>query len=192
MTGTKISISSRSCPFPPGCWLNSVTHVVGHSDVWFLTVIRPWGRLLWCQSSGLVLGHQSCRLLLCSPLLQVWLSAASEPLLGAWNPIDCSSCLLWSLDIAGGGQGAVSNMYHTVLVLECFWGRFSQESLPLLSSLQFPLIFFLLDFYSSKATNWTRHFAALSHSCNSKDEMSTCFNEEKGLDNEKYHGKTID
>lgn len=118
MTGTKISISSRSCPFPPGCWLNSVTHVVGHSDVWFLTVIRPCGRLLWCQSSGLVLGHQSCRLLLCSPLLQVWLSAASEPLLGAWNPIDCSSCLLWSLDIGGGrARGCIKHVSHST----CTW-----------------------------------------------------------------------
>ena len=57
MIGAKISINSRSCPFPSGWSLNSIAPVTGPSVIWPLTIIYTCRCLLWYQSSGLVLGH---------------------------------------------------------------------------------------------------------------------------------------
>lgn len=110
------------------------------------------------------------------------LSAASEhfpptPRPGAWKLVDCSPCLLWSLETGGieWGKGLYQALITQYLYFSVSGGPFLRNLFHFLV-LSNPPVFFFLDFHSSKAANWTKHFSGLSHSCNSKDKMPTCFN----------------
>lgn len=113
MTGIKISINSRSCPFPPGSLLNSAAPVAGHCSVW---VLSPVLADLFCAISHLAWSWvtDSCRVLLRAPFFQVWLSLLPQSP-SWWKTIDCCPV---SSEARGNG--------------EMGWGCLTRDTQPLL------------------------------------------------------------
>lgn len=108
MTGTKISINSRSCPFPPGSLLNSAAPVAGHGSVW---VLSPVLADLFCAISHLAWSWvtDSCRVLLRAPFFQVWLSLLPQSP-SWWKTIDC--CPVSSEARGNGEMGWGEGLSH--------------------------------------------------------------------------------